>query len=50
MQVTQRRVKVNDNGVVENASLDVEEVVDESAHMIEKAGTAISVLLYLSKL
>jgi hypothetical protein len=37
--------------MVENASIDIEEiVVNENAEVTEKEGTAISVLLYLSKL
>jgi hypothetical protein len=46
-----KKVKANGNDMVENASIDVEEiVVNENAEVTEKEGTAISVLLYLSKL
>jgi hypothetical protein len=46
-----KKVKANDNNMFENARIDVEEVVvDENADVIEREGTAISVLLYLSLL
>ena len=46
-----KKVKVDDNRVVENASLDVEELeVHENVDVTEKEGTAISVLLCLSRL
>ena len=46
-----KKVKVDDNDVVENASIDDEELeVLEMADVAEKEGTAISVLLCLSKL
>jgi hypothetical protein len=46
-----KKVKANGNDMVENASIDIEEiVVNENAEVTEKEGTAISVLLYLSKL
>jgi hypothetical protein len=46
-----KKVKVDEDVVAENANIDVEEiVVEKNADVIEREGTAISVLLYLSLL
>jgi NAD+--asparagine ADP-ribosyltransferase len=45
-----KKMKVDENDVVENACVNVEIEVQENAAITEKEGTAISVLLCLSKL
>jgi hypothetical protein len=45
-----KKVKVDKNDVVEKVSVNVVNEVHENADVIEKEGTAISVLLCLSKL